>query len=94
MVKTLDSLTEMTLFLSFFAVSFHNCGKSLLLFVQLFIFSPLRLSSTQAVNIQTLGATTILVFVNVTEEDYGNYTCVASNRLGVQNSSLFLYREY
>lgn len=51
-----------------------------------------RLSSTQAVNIQTLGTTTILVIANVTEEDYGNYTCVASNRLGVQNSSLFLYR--
>lgn len=58
------------------------------------VFSSFRLSSTQAINIQTLGTTTILMIANVTEEDYGNYTCVASNRLGVQNSSLFLYREY
>lgn len=34
------------------------------------------------------------MIANVTDEDYGNYTCVASNRLGVQNASLFLYSEY
>lgn len=51
-----------------------------------------RLSNSQGVNIQILGTTTILMIANVTEEDYGNYTCVASNRLGVQNASLFLYR--
>uniref|UniRef100_A0A8C5D7X5 Ig-like domain-containing protein n=1 Tax=Gouania willdenowi TaxID=441366 RepID=A0A8C5D7X5_GOUWI len=50
-----------------------------------------RLSNNQAINIQILGSTTILMIANVTEEDYGNYTCVASNRLGVQNASLFLY---
>uniref|UniRef100_A0A8C6TL54 Limbic system associated membrane protein n=1 Tax=Neogobius melanostomus TaxID=47308 RepID=A0A8C6TL54_9GOBI len=27
------------------------------------------------------------------EEDYGNYTCVATNRLGIQNASVFLYSE-
>ncbi|XP_068601287.1 limbic system-associated membrane protein [Brachionichthys hirsutus] len=51
-----------------------------------------RMSNSQAVSIQILGSTTILGITNVTEEDYGNYTCVASNRLGVQNASLFLYR--
>uniref|UniRef100_A0A8C5FZL3 Ig-like domain-containing protein n=1 Tax=Gouania willdenowi TaxID=441366 RepID=A0A8C5FZL3_GOUWI len=51
-----------------------------------------RLSNNQAINIQILGSTTILMIANVTEEDYGNYTCVASNRLGVQNASLFLYK--
>ncbi|KAJ3590908.1 hypothetical protein NHX12_008856, partial [Muraenolepis orangiensis] len=56
-------------------------------------FLPLaRLSNSQGVNIQLLGTTTVLMIANVTEEDYGNYTCVASNRLGVQNASLFLYR--
>ncbi|KAI3354568.1 hypothetical protein L3Q82_019072 [Scortum barcoo] len=50
------------------------------------------LSNTQGINIQILGTTTILVIANVTEEDYGNYTCVASNRLGNQNASVFLYR--
>ncbi|TNN47287.1 Limbic system-associated membrane protein [Liparis tanakae] len=53
-----------------------------------------RLSNAQGVNIQILGTTTVLMIANVTEEDYGNYTCVASNRLGVQNASLFLYSEY
>ncbi|KAK0140771.1 Limbic system-associated membrane protein [Merluccius polli] len=51
-----------------------------------------RLSNSQGINIHTLGTTTILTIANVTEEDYGNYTCVASNRLGIQNASLFLYR--
>uniref|UniRef100_A0A671X7U1 Limbic system associated membrane protein n=1 Tax=Sparus aurata TaxID=8175 RepID=A0A671X7U1_SPAAU len=51
-----------------------------------------RLSNSQGINIQISGTTAILVIANVTEEDYGNYTCVAANRLGVQNASLFLYR--
>lgn len=50
-----------------------------------------RLSNSQSINIQILGTTTILMIANVTDEDYGNYTCVASNRLGVQNASLFLF---
>uniref|UniRef100_A0A3B3ZLX8 Ig-like domain-containing protein n=1 Tax=Periophthalmus magnuspinnatus TaxID=409849 RepID=A0A3B3ZLX8_9GOBI len=40
-----------------------------------------------------LGTTTILVFSNVSEEDYGNYTCVASNRLGIQYASVFLFSD-
>ncbi|CAK6980635.1 limbic system-associated membrane protein [Scomber scombrus] len=52
-----------------------------------------RLSQgTQGIKIQFLGSTTILMITSVTEEDYGKYTCVASNRLGVQNASVFLYR--
>uniref|UniRef100_A0A3Q3WDI9 Ig-like domain-containing protein n=1 Tax=Mola mola TaxID=94237 RepID=A0A3Q3WDI9_MOLML len=51
-----------------------------------------RLSNSQGINIQILGTTTILMIANITEDDYGNYTCVASNRLGFQNASLFLYR--
>uniref|UniRef100_A0A3Q3VVB2 Ig-like domain-containing protein n=1 Tax=Mola mola TaxID=94237 RepID=A0A3Q3VVB2_MOLML len=53
-----------------------------------------RLSNSQGINIQILGTTTILMIANITEDDYGNYTCVASNRLGFQNASLFLYSEY
>lgn len=52
-----------------------------------------RLSNTQGINIQILGGNTILMIANVTEEDYGNYTCVASNRLGAQSASVFLYSE-
>lgn len=52
-----------------------------------------RLSNTQGINIQIIGGNTILMIANVTEEDYGNYTCVASNRLGAQSASVFLYSE-
>ncbi|KGL83219.1 Protein CEPU-1, partial [Tinamus guttatus] len=34
-----------------------------------------------------------LTFFNVSEQDYGNYTCVASNQLGNTNASMILYGE-
>ncbi|XP_028857100.1 limbic system-associated membrane protein-like isoform X2 [Denticeps clupeoides] len=51
-----------------------------------------RLTNTQGISIQILGSRTLLLVSNVTEEDYGNYTCVATNRLGIHNASVFLYR--
>lgn len=33
----------------------------------------------------------MLTFFNVSEEDYGNYTCVAVNTLGITNASIILY---
>uniref|UniRef100_A0A8C1JJA9 Ig-like domain-containing protein n=1 Tax=Cyprinus carpio TaxID=7962 RepID=A0A8C1JJA9_CYPCA len=47
-----------------------------------------RLSSSQSVSIQISGSRTLLVVANVTEDDYGNYTCVATNRLGIHNASV------
>uniref|UniRef100_A0A8C1QE99 Ig-like domain-containing protein n=1 Tax=Cyprinus carpio TaxID=7962 RepID=A0A8C1QE99_CYPCA len=44
------------------------------------------------VSIQISGSRTLLVVANVTEDDYGNYTCVATNRLGIHNASVFLYK--
>lgn len=34
-----------------------------------------------------------LIFFNVSEHDYGNYTCVASNKLGHTNASIMLFGE-
>ncbi|XP_061918334.1 igLON family member 5 [Entelurus aequoreus] len=34
----------------------------------------------------------LLVFTNVTEKHFGNYTCFATNRLGASNASMLLYR--
>ena len=34
-----------------------------------------------------------LIFFNVSEHDYGNYTCVASNKLGHTNASITLFGE-
>ncbi|XP_066555226.1 limbic system-associated membrane protein isoform X2 [Amia ocellicauda] len=51
-----------------------------------------RISNGQGVHIQISGFRTFLIVSNVTEDDYGNYTCVATNRLGIHNASLFLYK--
>ena len=64
-------------------------GCYLSLFLALSLSS--RISNGQAINVQTLGTSSVLTIANVTEGDYGNYTCVATNRLGIQSASLFLY---
>ncbi|KAL0171254.1 hypothetical protein M9458_031565, partial [Cirrhinus mrigala] len=33
----------------------------------------------------------LLLFTNVTEKHFGNYTCFASNRLGASNASMLLF---
>ncbi|KAM9468777.1 limbic system-associated membrane protein isoform 1-T1 [Clarias gariepinus] len=51
-----------------------------------------RLSNMQGISIHITGSRTELTVANVTEDDYGNYTCVATNRLGIHNATVFLYR--
>ena len=43
------------------------------------------------VKIENQGKISMLVFFNVSEEDYGNYTCVAMNKMGITNASIILY---
>ncbi|XP_039620057.1 opioid-binding protein/cell adhesion molecule homolog isoform X2 [Polypterus senegalus] len=43
------------------------------------------------VRIESKGKQSKLTFFNVSEEDYGNYTCVAMNKLGNTNASIILY---
>ncbi|XP_074468170.1 opioid-binding protein/cell adhesion molecule isoform X2 [Sebastes fasciatus] len=43
------------------------------------------------VKIENQGKQSMLVFFNVSEEDYGNYTCVAVNTMGITNASIILY---
>ncbi|XP_066506914.1 opioid-binding protein/cell adhesion molecule [Hoplias malabaricus] len=43
------------------------------------------------VKIENKGKQSTLIFFNVSEEDYGNYTCVAMNKLGISNASIILY---
>ncbi|XP_051782254.1 limbic system-associated membrane protein isoform X3 [Erpetoichthys calabaricus] len=52
-----------------------------------------RLYSTQGIHIQNYGTHSVLTVANVTEDHYGNYTCVATNKLGINNASLFLFKE-
>ncbi|XP_018427171.1 PREDICTED: limbic system-associated membrane protein-like, partial [Nanorana parkeri] len=51
-----------------------------------------RLSSAQGLEIKNMGNRSTLTVANVTEEHYGNYTCVAANKLGITNTSLYLYK--
>uniref|UniRef100_A0A3Q2ZH76 Opioid binding protein/cell adhesion molecule-like n=2 Tax=Kryptolebias marmoratus TaxID=37003 RepID=A0A3Q2ZH76_KRYMA len=43
------------------------------------------------VKIENQGKQSLLIFFNVSEEDYGNYTCVAMNTMGMTNASIILY---
>ncbi|KAJ7424653.1 limbic system-associated membrane protein-like protein [Willisornis vidua] len=50
-----------------------------------------RINSANGLEIKSTGTQSLLMVANVTEEHYGNYTCVAANKLGVTNASLYLY---
>lgn len=39
------------------------------------------------------GSLSKLTFFNVSDGDYGNYTCVATNKLGSSNTNFVLYGE-
>ncbi|XP_071381486.1 protein CEPU-1-like [Centroberyx affinis] len=41
--------------------------------------------------IEVSGSFSKLTFYNVSEADYGNYTCIAINKLGTSNTSFLLY---
>ncbi|KAL2094339.1 hypothetical protein ACEWY4_009058 [Coilia grayii] len=49
------------------------------------------LNGLHGVKIENKGKQSMLTFFNVSEEDYGNYTCVAMNALGITNASVILY---
>ncbi|XP_051974006.1 neurotrimin-like isoform X3 [Xyrauchen texanus] len=48
-------------------------------------------SSFDGIEIENAGALSKLTFFNVSETDYGNYTCVAINKLGSANTNIVLY---
>ncbi|XP_021118942.1 limbic system-associated membrane protein isoform X1 [Heterocephalus glaber] len=50
-----------------------------------------RINSANGLEIKSTEGQSSLTVTNVTEEHYGNYTCVAANKLGVTNASLVLF---
>uniref|UniRef100_A0A4X2LV12 Ig-like domain-containing protein n=1 Tax=Vombatus ursinus TaxID=29139 RepID=A0A4X2LV12_VOMUR len=50
-----------------------------------------RINSANCLEIKRIEGQSLLMVTNVTEEHYGNYTCVAANRLGVTNASLIFF---
>uniref|UniRef100_W5KYV9 Neuronal growth regulator 1 n=1 Tax=Astyanax mexicanus TaxID=7994 RepID=W5KYV9_ASTMX len=51
-----------------------------------------RLSRKPGIEIKNLSSRSVLTVSNITEDHYGNYTCVATNRLGTANASVSLTR--
>uniref|UniRef100_A0A8C4TF63 Neurotrimin-like n=1 Tax=Erpetoichthys calabaricus TaxID=27687 RepID=A0A8C4TF63_ERPCA len=52
------------------------------------------LNKLNGVQIQNIGRVSMLTLFNVSEEDYGNYTCVAINKLGSANASINFWAEF
>nr|XP_055064235.1 neurotrimin isoform X3 [Misgurnus anguillicaudatus] len=50
-------------------------------------------SDFDGIKIENSDAFSKLIFFNVSETDYGNYTCLATNKLGSANTSILLYVE-
>lgn len=58
-----------------------------------FCFSPRLAEGQKGLKVENKAFFSRLTFFNVSEQDYGNYTCVASNQLGNTNASMILYGE-
>ncbi|XP_029429230.1 neurotrimin-like isoform X2 [Rhinatrema bivittatum] len=51
------------------------------------------MDGNKGLSMETKDTFSRLTFFNVSEQDYGNYTCVAINMLGQTNASIILYEE-
>lgn len=54
---------------------------------------PRPVENDNTLRIKNEKTRSLLLFANVTEKHFGNYTCFASNRLGASNASFLLFRE-
>ncbi|KAF5887671.1 neuronal growth regulator 1 isoform X2 [Clarias magur] len=58
------------------------------------LYTSRGLSKGQAgIDIKNASSRSILTVSNITEDRYGNYTCVAVNKLGAANATVPLIRE-
>lgn len=62
--------------------------------LKVFLFPYRLFNGLNGVKIENQGKQSLLTFFNVSEEDYGNYTCVAMNIMGISNASIILYGKY
>lgn len=53
-----------------------------------------RINKGQGVDIKSLSSRSVLTVTNMTEDRFGNYTCVAANKLGTANASVSLIGEF
>uniref|UniRef100_A0A3Q2PZY7 IgLON family member 5 n=1 Tax=Fundulus heteroclitus TaxID=8078 RepID=A0A3Q2PZY7_FUNHE len=59
---------------------------------KIFILVFLPVENDNTLRIKNEKTRSLLLFTNVTEKHFGNYTCFASNRLGSSNASMLLFR--
>lgn len=59
----------------------------------LLLLLPRLVEGKKGVKVENRPFLSKLIFFNVSEHDYGNYTCVASNKLGHTNASIMLFGE-
>lgn len=52
------------------------------------------INGLDGMEIVNTGSLSKLTFFNVSDSDYGNYTCVAINKLGSSNTSFLIYGKY
>lgn len=57
------------------------------------LLPPRPVESDNTLRIKNEKTRSLLLFTNVTEKHFGNYTCFASNRLGASNASMLLFRK-
>lgn len=70
-----------------------NQSVDILIMSHFDFFITLRLYRGQGIDIKNLSSRSVLTVTNMTEDRYGNYTCVAINRLGTANASVPLLRK-
>lgn len=59
-----------------------------------FVLCFSRINKGQGVDIKSLSSRSVLTVTNMTEDRFGNYTCVATNKLGMANASASLISEF
>ncbi|CAL1593547.1 unnamed protein product [Knipowitschia caucasica] len=52
-----------------------------------------RIIRGQGIDIKSVSTRSVLTVYNMTEDRYGNYTCVATNKMGTANASVTLARK-
>lgn len=98
LVTRCDVLCYLSFPVTLFLIFFLSLSTFLLPSFLPFDFAPPPLPPRPVENDNTLRiknekTRSLLLFTNVTEKHFGNYTCFASNRLGASNASMLLFRK-
>uniref|UniRef100_A0A3Q2QZY3 IgLON family member 5 n=1 Tax=Fundulus heteroclitus TaxID=8078 RepID=A0A3Q2QZY3_FUNHE len=71
-------------------VTWRNQKCKIFILVFLLLDPDILLENDNTLRIKNEKTRSLLLFTNVTEKHFGNYTCFASNRLGSSNASIYV----